>query len=603
MNSQIKWSKMKSIYNFKWKTIYSIVTISLITFLVNIPSLSMKTFNNMDEFTSLAVPAYLAGYDWSSIVSLETFHGFGFTILLTPFLGFLETSEAIYFILILLALFVRIGCAIIIYLILNNELNSKQFSSVIISIAFSIGTLSPDNACTLSALSEGPLALIFLLVIYFILIANRTKGKKKIVFSVLVGGILAYSYTIHSRCLIIYLSIIIVYFLYYIFFRKNMLHVRGTCLGFFIVLTICILANNYLKTNLYQISSGQVLPNDTSTVLMSISYLFFRLFEWNAIKSCIVTVFSLLSTTVLISGGAVCVFLSGCCIAIFHIFKEKKLQPKDGSLFIISMLGLVTIIAMTISIALVSAYQVVDGDNKWLTYIRYCMPFWGPVLVSGGYVLLEKKEYCKKMLFSGAISFIVILIFINTLMSKMLSKSYGLGYSVINRIFYYDYDHSVTEYLAAFSIVVFALFILGLYLIYTKKPQLFVMLFIIFSLGITMKQTEFYLLRNKVLQERTNGTVAMLQEYDLNKKINVVCDNTEEFAMYLQFAMFNRPLKATENIKEVDLKYSALLSNVDYSKKQLTSDYKMPLDNNEFLYTNNYELYMFLKEKSENANE
>lgn len=556
--------------------------------LFHIPYFGFSTFSNSDEFTSLAVPAFLAGKDWGSVAKLSGFHGYGMTILLTPVFKLTENSVVLYQSVIALALLLKTGSMMVYYSILHRHLKLPTFVSAVTGLCCVMGPLAADDSCSLSAMGEIPLGFLFILLLYLIILIQKSKRKelKKIFFlSFSSGAVSAYGYTIHSRCLIIFVGLIVAFGVYKIVYKRNMVNPFGFLLGFAVVFFLAWLMTAFIKNNIYSISKGEKLANDTGAVLMSSSYLIKKLWNPEQLKQCLFLFLSLFSTVFLVSGGFICF---GTGIGIFEILggirRGQASLLEERIVFLVAFLGLMCFLGMNFTMALTATGHIENGDYRWLTYIRYAKPFLGPVLIIGIYGVYKRKN--------GSIDWMVLALavgsvfFINGYLSETLSGSYGLNYSILNRIFYDSDKISVPDYLAVFSKVCLYLTILFLILKGRKKGELFVLLIFLQSSLVFFKQTEFYIGYNERMVNNTDTSVKLLNEGQLLERITVVSDAQRvTYSMYLQFALLNDRLECG-TITDIENKENILfLTDREIGKGESGSIYGWKLDEKEYAYT------------------
>lgn len=572
-------------YKFLNKFLYPSILVILI-FIMNMPYLQLDTFSNTDEFTSLAVPAFLAGYDWSPASSLSGFHGYGFTAWLFPVFKLLKNPAIIYKCALILCMVVKMGCGLLTFKICRYELNLDNKNSFLIGLSYIIGSLGPDDTCGLSVMSEIPFTFLNLLIIVCMLKSYHSKDKIKSSYSFLVGLLLAYCYTLHSRCIILYFSFTVIYLLYKLLYKRTLVNIKWTVFGYIVTMIVCIVFFSYIKSNVYSVENMTSLSNDPFTVAKSSSYLIARLFNMELLKQCALTFSSLLVTLFLISGG----FLLICIIGAGASLKNFKLQDNcTENLFMLAAWGLCTLVFMNGAIALTSSRHVLSGDLKWLTYIRYCKPFLAPLFIVGGfYTLTYISNKLRSIVFILAGSAIVQ-IFIGYYWRQIFGEKYGLKYSILNRIFFNAGKISAPDYLVLFGTAAFDITLLTIIVMRkVKYKQIVLIFFMIVSIIIGNQHMKFYLTKNPTLVEVANLSInaaSMLEE----QGISFFGDASRvKYVLYFQFGLYEKKLdviniKTHEINEEVADRY-AVFSDKKYKLENIVTKYRYELEEGEYLY-------------------
>lgn len=576
------------------KNAFNIILIVLILIIVNIPYMQFGTYSNSDEFTSLAVPAYLSGKDWGETASLSGFHGFGFTIFLTPFFKFINDAKKAYQCVIVLALIVKIVYALLFNYILSHVCHIENFISSLATIAYVCGPLGPDDSCSLSSMSELPFALCVLLSMYFIIIAETKTGKKRFGYSFLSGLAIGYSYTIHSRCIIFLIMMLATYLVYFLAYKKVYGNIIGLLLGIGVSVGVLILATNYIKQNIYYAIQSEELANDTATVIKSSSYLIEKIFDIEKLKVALGTFGSLMSSVTLVSCGFFA-FIFVSCIYCIIIGVKRRIE---GSIFILAVFSLLSVCAMNFCISLTSTGSVAGGDYRWLTYIRYCKPFLGTGFLVAIYSIYNSNLFAEKKLRNYFWLCIVgSVIYINCSLAIKLSGKYGLNYSIINRIFYNPNTITVTGYFAAFSLVIISF---SLFLIWCLRKkwsvQFLIVCIIIFSV-INMEQTDFYVKSNAESVKKTDQSALIIKNVELPDGVIFVGDATRvTYSMLLQYAVFNKTLHYSSDLEN---SWNNVVLCTDISEYE-GSNYRIQVDEGEYMYTSNEEAYLLLNQYLDN---
>lgn len=558
----------------------SIMIIVLSVVIVNVPYLFMSTFINSDEFSAIAVPAYLAGHDWSATVSMGSFHGWGFTVLFTPFFMLFDNIDIVFLLVQICVLLIKSLLGILVFRILHKQFGLDYRISVCIAVSYIVGMLAMDHGSSISVLSEIPIGGCIILSVYLWLELFSVTGKKRRFYSFLLGITMAYGYSIHSRCLIIYVSFIMVYAAYEILFRRHLVHMICFLAGMIGGLALLYFLNLLLVEGLYRTDSVHSLPNDTVNVASSLRYLVLELFDFTKLKVIFNTVFSLIGTLTLVSGGFIWFLIAGSVLQIKNAILKK--DEKSQKMFIVALFGIVSCFAMLFAVALSSVGHITTGNLRWLTYIRYVKPFLVTVYIAGAAAFFARKN--KKGIFIGAACGIICsVLFINTWLLDMLKAEYGLSWSLLG---WFHLSEDVLLYFTLYSKAVL-LFAVVFVVVIKKMPLFSFGIFILISLNFCVQQTRFNVTRSHEYKESVTASVRLLDELPEEESVTVYCDGTSRaFCNYVQFFLYDKASLVLTEYDTIDWEQTALLS--DQILKDIGAE-PIPIADKEYLYSSSKE--------------
>lgn len=338
-----------------------------------------------DELGAMIAPAYLAGRDWSGVVSHSGYYGFGFFAFF--FWVFKITSNPI-----IIYRIIIIGCSIqrIAQIPIAYYIGKKYLSISNSTICVLMATLMPFLHTTrvISVTNEYSIELIVWLDILLVLkmAEHCNKKSKGRVYTFLWVVLLVYSQTIHTRMQVLAIANIIVVLFISIKSKK-----RGIFIGVSLFLVIFIGGVKEL-IKIYQENiwgSGENLRN--ASVKISSSFDIFSEKTWKVWGHMLLGMFD---TMVLVFGG---IFLLAVITFLFYfIDKVKKLILKQEIIEITyyDVVFMITILCMgaTILAFLISSWGegILRGWDsggtskeffysfKGLTYIRYWEPYVAP---------------------------------------------------------------------------------------------------------------------------------------------------------------------------------------------------------------------------------
>lgn len=157
-----------------------------------------------DEFGYWANAAQIVGYDWSSVVSLQSYYSFGYSVLLVPFLKIISRPELLYKTAVLLnVLFVFLHGVLLWRLadMLNPEKKRHNFFYCLMAACYPNLLFNMQLTWT-----ECLLALMFVGSVWLFLKCGKCRGKRQMCYGVLFTCCLVYLYFVHMRTLGVLLS-------------------------------------------------------------------------------------------------------------------------------------------------------------------------------------------------------------------------------------------------------------------------------------------------------------------------------------------------------------------------------------------------------------
>lgn len=358
-----------------------------------------------DEVYTISNAAFFAGYDVSSYMSQKMFYNFGYTIFMTPLYKIFHDPVVIYRLMLAINGIIHAWMTVIAYYILHRKLQTSKIVScaiVLVSNCNAIGLFFDGFIY-----SELPLSMVVWLCLLLLLELVDATGKKRMILSGLAGLVLAYSYILHSRCLILFVTMGLVVFLYLIIYKKWIVQP----ISFAVVFAVCMLAEQkllqYVQTNLYLQKAGAQMKNSVSYVAGNTGRN--AITGWESIKRVILHFMSLAGAMTIQTAGILTIVTVIILYYVVRHFKKLRKGEENPSLFLMTAFSLISLWGMVACISLL-------GSNKWffLVYVRYFAPFLGPFLMSGLYLMRTDKELKFKWVFiwTGVLTFLVGLVYV-----------------------------------------------------------------------------------------------------------------------------------------------------------------------------------------------
>ena len=398
----------------------------LITFIISfIPKLIVALFyvpySSYDEGPTIACAAYLAGYNWSDIMSQSAYYGFGYYALFAPLFLITDNPYYIYIAIAIFNAFVQSLYGLIAFHILSYFFKMKDY--MYICLAATICSYF-TNTARIRSYNETPLILLHWLITWNLccLIKNRQNNKKKLIYTLSISLLIAYSLLIHTRAILLPIILIVVIILYMLLYKEMLLSLKAIP---FLILSI--MSSRFLIKTVQKLvwlkDSSENLANASINIGSAFRHLnIFDLITWKAL---FYTIIGQLATLNLFSSG---LFIMSIVIILiyFNILKSKNgnflLNEKNRYyvvlcvLFILCCFG--TVVAQSLkwmyslypSLQQISETGITGKESafKAFSYIRYMGAYAGPFVMCALSMILEgnikyKKKYNISIILTGLI--------------------------------------------------------------------------------------------------------------------------------------------------------------------------------------------------------
>lgn len=359
-----------------------------------------------DEVYSLSGASFFAGYDWSSYMSLHKFYNFGYTMLLAPIYKLFTNPVSIYRMMLFVNVVVHGITVLIVFYIAYKKLNLHKTESIVVAI------VSTCNSITFFfrgfVYNELPLAFIVWMTVLLLLELIEAGGKKRILLSVFLGMVTAYAYSIHSRCLIIYGTLVVLFLFYLIKYKKCIMQPVSFAAAFFACIYWEKLLLQYVQKNLYRVGLDSHMSNTAEQVVTSTSR-YEVLTSLAGIKKIILNFFSLAGAMSIETGGLIIIVTVAVLCFLFK--GMKKTNKENAAIFVLTVFSFISLWGMAACVALLGAS---NNYPRFLAYTRYMAPFIGPFLLLGLWILKNQKNLSYKYVIglSGLLTGIVGVVYV-----------------------------------------------------------------------------------------------------------------------------------------------------------------------------------------------
>lgn len=370
-----------------------------------------------DELGVLATGAGITGYDWSEVfkttvgdISEVNFYPGGLGIFLAPlFQCFVDRPFVLYQAILLLTAVIQSLSSVFAYRILYNELGLKKHSYCFI---FSVAASFLVTSRATNAMNENALILCTWIIFYtlVILLRENLSNFQKKVYSIALALVLCYSYTVHTRAMIlIFATLFLLIFVRFVLNKRfiSRVYFFGTL---FLGGGLAHIFNEFIKEQIFHVSESSIVYNTSANVTQSIVGQFFGLFKegkWQAFGDIFLT--NILGINIITGGMFLLVFVIWIRL-FFEMIRKRDCIAE--SKFLISGLFL-----FMSTFGMIALYSIQGLGNTVLAleenrctrahfYLRYPGAFLGPLVILIAIVIW--KKYLKKSDFIFSIIMMLI---------------------------------------------------------------------------------------------------------------------------------------------------------------------------------------------------
>lgn len=300
----------------------------IVTMLVGIILTSMACHLTVpvisDETTTMANAAWLSGYDWHLMVTSlgGAYYRFGQALLTMPFFSFLDDPDMIYRLSMILQVLIQVSTIPVVYVICIRHLSVKSEK---------LAALIGGAVCLVPAITlyvfyyRGDFLLSvlpwYVLLAFLETIRAAKEGKKlrRVLWTIMAVFFAVYSYTAHTRGIVVLIALLITAVAVRIFLKKKSLSWL-TLAGAGI---ICIVADSctgqLLKEALYSMS-GLNANSLESTDMQA----YFSFFSYDMMKNLFMLCLSWLHTLIVSGQGLVLVGIVASGIIFLKVLIHRK---------------------------------------------------------------------------------------------------------------------------------------------------------------------------------------------------------------------------------------------------------------------------------------
>lgn len=576
------WRRFTShIENCRERTIYMVLFLLIIfsqgwmVFMKTVPISS-------DEVYTMSGAAFFAGYDWSAYMHMKKFYNFGYTMLLAPIYKILRDPVAIYRAMLFCNMILHALMVMVVYRIMRVGLkNSKCFSIA----AVLVSTCNPIILFFRGFIyNEMPLCLAVWLIILLVLELIGEEGKRRIILSVLLGMVLAYTYIIHSRCIVIYAALAVVALLFFIVYKKWIAQPVSFALAFFICFCLEKRLLNYVQERLYLQDSDIAMRNSVEYVVTG-EWRYQSLTTLDGIKDIFMRFFSLAGTMTIETGGILTIATVVILYYLVKNIKSFRQGKEDKRIFFLLLFSMICLWGMVAAIAITGAS---NGKMRFLAYTRYFMPFIGPFLLLGLSLMKQYKKLDFKWIafWSAVLTAAVGMIYVFYMYPILLKKDMAV---ITSFYFFMAFAKNSSQLLFTKDVFVIALgllvlFTMGLLFLYRKKQMIALCAAVMIFSGALFWRIEER--KSWPSSERrfkiTDAAYHLIQNDELSGSGRVYCAGTDYYKKSLLVKAYDKDI--VYDLSGIELDHDAVMI-ADHPKYLLEykPEYIYQMDNNEWI--------------------
>ncbi len=379
-----------------------------------------------DEVSMLAVPAYLAGCDWSECINAGgSYYGFGYFFLFAPLFRTNLGMIWIYRIILCVTALLEGIIPVIVHYILCHYLKFRsKFLVILITVIVSFITTNP----LYNLFNEHILVLIIwgVTLAAFKLVYAETK-KERLFHTLLLDILLIYGLFLHTRFQVLLIAVCMAVIIYRFFYKEWIVSPV-----FFIVLGVGFFISQYI-IHIVQITVwGTAELSNTSAGIPAVT-------DFNSLK--LLTGFF---KVILGNTGTFIIFTASCGIFVFgalicffyHTFiKSRSRKKTDKSFFFILCIFILSTGGILTALGLqhMKAFSVSSNGEKFyaikmLTYLRYYILFVIPLLFIGIILYCNAFSFYRKTYkYSLVFALGILMLWIYFIAPEISDTYYGMS--------------------------------------------------------------------------------------------------------------------------------------------------------------------------------
>lgn len=364
-----------------------------------------------DEMFAIWPAAKLLGYDWSGVMQDYRYYGYGYTVLWVPFMALIKNPVILYRCMAGLMALCQALVAPISYHLMKKYFgmsDEKQTCLISVTCSYLVAVRATYTY------PEFVYVLAVWLITWILLKLTTTviqeQQKAKAIYTVVLLGLMAYAYTVHSRGVTVWAALVITVILYVWIYRKIFLSVP-VCVVVGIPAFVAVGVGINRIIGFLGLGQAGHIGNTSAKVSSNVLELFFAPKTWTAWADIII---GELNESVVLTGGIAVAIVVVICVLIWRaVRREEDVIQKEKKYYLpYIVVGIFCICAIGITIGgqsltwLRSVANLIEnnesGDSfRAITYLRYYAAYIGPLFMAGAVYIVQNTEIIEK--FKGKI--------------------------------------------------------------------------------------------------------------------------------------------------------------------------------------------------------
>ncbi|MCI8926283.1 MAG: hypothetical protein HFI96_01005 [Lachnospiraceae bacterium] len=549
-----------------------------------------------DSTFTIANGMYFAGYNWNSLLKYHAYYGWGYMIFYTPIIKLVKNPYVLYRFFLIGNYCLYAFSSMMVYKIIRQISDVSERKALIFSVLSIIWMptfVQKDFVINESAL------LFWTVLVVFLFVRQKKIRKYKTVYSIFVGCILAYGYSIHSRSIVFMIAFILVLVLERFLFSIKRFRFGFFFAGFFLTLMIMSQMSRYMQNSLWEGYIASALPNTMGTTVGKLRF-FSYLFDGKKITEFFKILLTNLVTYIYITGGLWAFCLVSAISSIIYIMRNRK-KKIDVDIFSLSLLGLLSFLAMVfvISLSYVGILEEGQYSYKYLFYYRYASHY-GCILWIMFFCYYERNNRRSNRgvwMVSSILLFLSAFWMCTFLVNDIQPVRYNLNKTTLFNIFKWVSDLIGENELndVTFLLCTKFLILLGFIFCILLEKNFFKYACLLF--GILSVTSYLYIngIVSDIVQKEKQRIDETVEYVQFSSKLNwdkykIYFGGEGTYSCALRYGLFNVDMEYLIDLRDIELKNA--LCFTDNLENIETSDYYcIEMGENEFIVTGDFEIY------------
>lgn len=533
-----------------------------------------------DNIGYLAPAVKMAGLNWDDCIQSCSYYGYGFQWIYFWIFKLTYNPYVIYYISYFLQVIICGLCALICQKIQIDYLDAKKTSALVVSLFMA-------SRYSIYYSAEGTIMLCLVLISFVLVFSMRSKHK--IASAIFLALFLAYSISIHQRCVALLISVFILLFVWWVLLKEWIVDIRFFLPTILITYFIqkCV-RNTYISSVWDRVNKGNVTELENTSAINWRGFWFVK--NMASFKIFIKALLSNWATLCIKSYGIVVIALLIVLLCLILVLKNKSFDDKQKASIVLILFSVITTAIVLVGVGVRWGSMIPRTTGyKGFTYSRYYLIFIWPAVL--GIFNLKSLNICcdegKKVVstISMGILLITYLIFFAFLYDDIY-EAYLIDNNVhLERVSIIPTGISNVTMLIVMSTLI-TLMVILIYMVLPKnKAWVILMILIVYSIMTTVSSG----FEKPTITSSRCG--ALLEFYIYNKEAFpeeiYVVTNSDGYNLPQTAQFILNRCKIRQEIPETE---NAVIFSNERAKEIATyyceiTNYKcIVLDDNEFLY-------------------